>query len=296
MALRSFYRSEALEHLVKREHIDGLAKVTVPYDWLALILLAVACAAIVGWGALGKIERTVRADALIVVPDDRRAVVAAADGRVAEFLVVPGDRVNEGGPIARLEIPELGRRLSAALERERVMVQELAGAAPDAEMNRMLIDARAEVAGLTAMIARDSVIASPYAGEVFERRLSPGAIVTAGEEVARIRVGPSAAPIAVALLPPARAGKVQPGASARLRCEGARGAAVLETAIADVSPPPMALRARLANAGLDSGARHMLLLAVPDAAAVAEGDACEAHIVTGTLSPVQLLLTAAGPR
>lgn len=295
MALRSFYRSEALEHLAKREHIDGLARVTVPYDWLALVLLAVACAAIVGWGALGKMERTVRADALIVVPDDRRAVVAPADGRVTEFLVAPGDRVNEGGPLARLEIPELDRRLSAARERERVIVQELPGAAPDAGVSRMLIDARAEVAGLTAMIARDSIIASPYAGEVFEHRLSPGAIVAAGEEVARVRVGPPAAPVAVASLPPARAGEVRPGAAARLHCEGTGGAAVLETRIVDVSTPPVAPWARLADSGPDSGARHVLL-ALPDAAAVVEGGACEAHIVTGTLSPVQLLLTATGPR
>ena len=292
MTLRSFYRSEALEHLAKREQIDGLARVTVPYDWVALMLLAVACAAIVGWGALGKIERTVRADTLIVVPDDRRAVVAPANGRVIEFLVVPGDRVNEGGPIARLEVPELDRRLSAALERERVIVQELS----DAGMSRMLIDARAEVAGLSAMIARDSVIASPYAGEVFEHRLSPGAMVAAGQEVARVRVGPSTAPIAFALLPPARAGKVQPGASARLHCEGARGVAVFETSISDVSAPPMALRARLADPGVDSGTRHALLLALPDAAAVVEGDACEAHIVTETLSPFQLLLASKGSR
>ena len=296
MALSSFYRPEALEHLAQREQIDSLAKVTVPCEWWALMLLAVACAAIAGWSVFGKIERTVRADVLIVVPDDRRAVVAPADGRITESLVDPGDQVNEGEPLARLEIPELDRRLSAARERERVIVQELTGAAPDAGVSRMLIDARAEVAGLTAMIARDSVIASPYAGEVFAHRLSPGAIVTAGEEVARVRVGPSAAPIAVASLAPARAGTVQPGAPARLHCGGARGAAVLETTVGDVSPRPGAMWARLADSGPDPGDRHVLLLALPDAAAVAGGDACEAHIVTGTLSPLQLLLTATGPR
>ena len=296
MALNSFYRSEALESRIQREPIDRLAEVTVPFDWLALLALAAACAAIVAWGALGTIERTLRADALIVVPDDRRAVVATTGGRVTEVLVGPGERVDEGEPLARLATPELDRRLAAARERERLILEELSRPGPDAGLRGMLIDARAEAATVTGMLEAGNVIVSPFAGEVTEHRLAPGTMVAAGEEVARIRVGAPAAPIAIASLPRARAASVQPGAPGRLRCEGTGDEAALEIRVADMSPPPMASLARLADAGtvLDPRGERMRLT-LPHAAAVAEGDRCELHIVIEARTPLQLLLAAGGP-
>ena len=294
MALRSFFRSEALEHRARREPIDGLARVTVPFDWLVLLVLAAACAAIVGWCALGKIERTLRADALVVVPDDRRSVLAPADGRVSEILVDPGDRVDAGQPVARIAIPELDRRLAAARERERILLEELARVAPEAGLRGMLIDARAEVTALTAMVVQAATIASPAAGEVLDHRLSPGAAVAAGEEVARIRVGPPAAPIAVASLPRERerAASLQPGAPAKLRCGGTRGDEELDAVVAEASPPRIASPDLLAAAGFDPGG-WQVRLALPDGAAVAEGDRCEVHVVVDARTPFQLLLAGA---
>lgn len=295
MALHSFYRSEALEHKERGEPIDGLAQVTVPYDWLVLAVLAVVCAAIVGWGALGKVERTLRAEALIVVPDDRRAVVAPVGGRLTERLVEPGDRVDAGEPLARVAVPELERRLAVARERERVIREELPDAEPAAAgLRRMLIDARAEAAALSATIARDNVVASPVAGTVIEHRLAPGAMVAAGEEVAWVRAGPPAAPVAVASVPPAHAASVPPGAPVRLRCHDRATGRTWETRVAEVSPQPPVPPGRLAGAGLDPHG-HQLRLALPDAATVAEGDRCELHIVIEARTPLQLLLATTGP-
>lgn len=293
MALRSFYRPEALEHSAQREPIDGLATVTVPYDWLVLTVLAAACAAIVAWGLLGQVERTVRTVAVVVVPDDRRVVVAPADGRVTEILVDTGNRVTEGEALARVAIPELDRRLAAELERERLIAEALPRSAPEAGLRQMLIAARGEAAALTAMIAHGAVIASPFAGEVIEHRLSPGAIVTAGEEVARIRVGPPVAPVAVATLPPARAASVQPGAPARLHCGVTGSEVALETSVTDMSPESKSLWEPLSGGELDPGGRQ-IRLALPDAAGVAEGDRCEVHIVIDESTPLQLLLAATG--
>lgn len=289
MALGSIYRSTALDHQARREPIDGLADVTVPYDWLILALLAAVCAAVVAWGALGRVERSLHADAVIVAPDDRRAVVAPAAGRVAEVLVDSGDRVDGGQPLARVSVHELDRRLAAARERERIILAELPGGAPG--MREMLIEARAEAAALAAAIAHDSVIASPFAGEVIEHRLSPGAIVAAGEEVARVRVGPPSAPAALASLPRSRAAGVQPGARARLHCGGTGERSVIETRVAEVFQAPMAPPAPGAGEDLDPNGQWVRLL-LPDAASVAEGDRCELHIAVDARAPLQYLLAA----
>ncbi len=294
MALSSFYRSEALEHAAQREPIDGLATVTVPYDWAALTVLAAACAAIAAWGVLGQVERTVRADALVFVPDERHIVVAPVDGRLTEVLVDPGDRVNAGEPLARVAIPELDLRLTVARERERLVLEELPRVAPEAGLRQMLIDVRAEAAALTAMIAHRAVIASPHAGEVIEHRLSPGAIVTAGEEVARIRTGPPVDPVAVASLPQASAADVQLGAPARLHCGGTGSEGLLETSVAEVSRHPATVWGLPADAGLGPGERHVRL-SLPDSAAVAEGDRCEVFIVIDARAPLQFLLPATRP-
>lgn len=294
MKLGSFYRSEALEHLAQRERIDGLATVTAPYDWLALATVAAVCAAILGWGVWGEIDTTAHADAVVVFPDDRRAVVAPATGRVTEILVEPGDHVTEGGLLARLETPELNRLLSAARERERFIVRELSAAALDAGLSQVLIDARAEVARLTAIVANDSVITSPGTGEVTEVRLFPGAAVTAGDEVARVRVGPAAAPVAIASLPSARAVTVQPGTSARLHCGPAGNTVVLETSVGEVNPASAAIRGHLAASG--AGSRDQaLVLKFPDSAIAVDGLRCKAHVVIDTLSPLKLLLEARRP-
>ncbi|MDE0064462.1 MAG: HlyD family efflux transporter periplasmic adaptor subunit [Gammaproteobacteria bacterium] len=293
MALRSFFRQEALEHRARPEPIDGLARVTVPFDWFVLLALAAACAAIVGWCALGEVERTLRADALIVVPDDRRSVVAPAAGRVSEILAAPGDRVDAGRLLARVAIPELELRLAAARERERILLEEWDRAVPEPGLREMLIDARAEVIALTSTVAQASSIASPAAGEVIDHRLSLGAAVAAGEEVARVRVGPPAAPAAAASLPRASATNVQPGAPARLRCGGTRDGEAFDATVAEVSPPPMTPSGIPTAGGLDPGG-WQLRVALPDGADVAEGDRCELHIVVDARAPFQLLLAGAG--
>lgn len=290
MALRSFFRSEALEHMSQREPIDGLAKVTVPFDWLVLAVLAFLCGAIVLWSVLGSVERTLRADALVVMPDDRRAVVAPVGGRVRETMIDTGDHIDEGWPVARISVPDLANRLVAARERERVILEELSQAAPEAGLSQMLVGARAEAVALAAMIERVSVIASPVAGEVIEHRLAPGAVVAAGEEVARVRVGPPAALIAVVPLP-GGAADVQLGAAARLRCNG-DGREYLETRVAEVSSPSMAWSRRLSEAGLDPEAPQ-LRLTLPDGATVQEGDRCELRVVVDARAPLRLLLGAA---
>lgn len=294
MAMGSLYRAEALEHLAQRERIDGLATVTAPYDWLALAMAAAACATILGWGVWGEIETTVHADAVVVIPDDRRAVVAPASGRVTEILVEPGDYVNKGGLLARLETPELNRLLSAARERERFIVQELSASALDAGLSQVLVDARAEVARLTAIVANDAIITSPDTGEVTEFRLFPGAVVAAGDEVARVRVGPAAAPVAIASLPSARTDPVQPGASARLHCGHAGDTVVLDTSVGEVNPVSAAIRGHLA--ALEAGSLDQtVVLRFPDNATAAEGLRCVAHVVIDTLSPLKLLLEARRP-
>lgn len=191
----------------------------------------------------------------VLLPSESVEVMAAVAGQVDRVAVRPGDAVARGALLAAVAADRLPHELAIArtglararsdldvaeiavrrAEREhrrrldlgellsREAVEEAAfeleaatrrrdGAAAD------LAAVRADLARLDGELAR-SAVRAPFAGTVAARHVDPGRVVAAGEPLVRL-IGDGEARVRFAV-PPAEAGRLEPGLPLRVEAAGA---------------------------------------------------------------------------
>ena len=107
----SQFRESAVVRNAQPEALDDRAELTTPGEWTVLAGLGLALAALVVWGVLGSVERTLRLDGALVAPGGAGRLEAVA-------FVAPKDAWRlEAGMTARVtvETAEGVRRLPAEL-------------------------------------------------------------------------------------------------------------------------------------------------------------------------------------
>lgn len=290
MPLDSLFRQEAIEHRTAREPIDGVAQVTVPYDWVVLIVLASFCFFTVLWAVFVKIELTLPVDVIVIKPTDDRVVVASVGARISDVLVKEGTRVEEGDALVRVVVPDLHRRLSEAEERERVISEEIETRDHyDSDLNRMLIENRVQSAALIKAIENDEVILSPFSGEVIGVEVSTGQVVTERQEIIRVRVGESTETFAITFVPPTSIERLSSKSSVHLRCPGPQGVESIDAQTISDLPQNMIDSDLLSDAGFDTD-NYQISLVLPKSAKVADGTQCTGHIPLNPQTALQVLL------
>lgn len=232
-------------------------------------------------------------------------------GAVTEVLVLEGQHVAAGAPLARIDAADLTAKdeqvaaqmaaaeaslAEATLYATRIRALYADSAAPRAQLDAAeagLTRARAGVAAARA--GRDELSATrnygtlraPFAGTVTRRFVDPGALAAPGapivtvQDASRLRI--------VATVPAAYAAAVKRGAPLQARIEGAGVRATVE-GVVPASGAMYTVNAIVANgdarlpsggaAILDvpAGARERVLL-VPEAAVVREGDLTGVRVV-----------------
>jgi hypothetical protein len=97
------FRSQALEKLTSPEQLDLLIQVVPLKSWLALFGIACLLAPLLGWGLWGRLETRIAANGLLLPQGGLCAVRAPADGLVVGFSAQPGELVQTGQVIFRLQ-------------------------------------------------------------------------------------------------------------------------------------------------------------------------------------------------
>ena len=125
------FRKAALEHLTSPERLDSLMEVVSLKLWIALAACMAAVLAGLTWGFLGTVADTARGNGMLLQGGGLINLETGTVGNLELVLVRPGDRVEQGQPLAVLRCPELEARIReaearrAALERERGTVPPL---------------------------------------------------------------------------------------------------------------------------------------------------------------------------
>ena len=290
MALVSLFRQEAIDHQSAREPIDRLAQVTVPYDWLVLILIAATCLFVLLWAALVKIELTLSMDVVVIKPADDRTIESPVTARVSDVPVDVGSHVDVGDTLVRVDMPDLHRRLAEAEERERLIREELAlTSSNDAELNRMLIESRVEAAALKSAIERDEAILSTYAGEVVELGVATGHVAMIGQEVVRVRISESADSFAIGFVPLSRLESVPSSFDAQISCPGPDGTLTFDARELGQLPEDLVAANLVQDYGLDPN-HHQLAMALPASVVIAHRTLCSGQILLDARTPLDILL------
>ncbi len=196
----------------KYQQLDHLLRVTAPHERMILAGIGLVMLTLMAWALFGSIVRSVTIDGVLIEPGTRHELVSSEPGYLEAFLVVPGDHVEVGDPIARQSVPELDSETAALRDRVEVLKSELRQVDGEGSGLPSLL-AAAQVA-LLQMEARRSareLIVSPVAGKVTALRSDPGEYLLAGGAVAQLRETEDRPLQAVLQVAPHMAKRIQPG-------------------------------------------------------------------------------------
>lgn len=113
---RRLFRRAALERLSTPDQLDTALRVTGARHWAGMAAVCLLAAGAILWGVLGSAPVTVATQGILIAEGGILDVTAGHGGRLTDFTVRPGQRVERGAVVARLDQPDLAQDLAQARE------------------------------------------------------------------------------------------------------------------------------------------------------------------------------------
>jgi hypothetical protein len=295
--INRLFREQALERRRRQEPLDDRLQVTAPHEWLLVVGLGVMFVALLAYGAVGSIERSLYYDAVVVLPGERHSVTAPVTGTVVEVLAEVGDTVEPGQAIARVRT-HADQQWESATLRLTELLREEAGQEDggSAELLRLLLAATSGEADGGFAVGGD--IVSLIGGEVVSISLVTGHPVAAGDLVALVKTDTPGPLEAVALIPTGDASGVSAGMKARVRVTRDNGdAETIQAQVASISERTVTTPGWLSELGIRMERGHLMRVTLADgipASALADGQAGTLQVVLGRSSFLSLLAPGGG--
>lgn len=105
------FRKAALEKLSSPERLDVMMQVTSPAGWLALSALGLVLVLVVLWSIFGWIPIKVSGQGILIRGGAMLAVTADSVGRLSQVLVTPGEVIQQGQLVAKVNQEDLMLRI-----------------------------------------------------------------------------------------------------------------------------------------------------------------------------------------
>ena len=298
MFINRLFREQALAKRRRQEPLDDRLQVTAPHEWFLVAGLGVVLLALLVYGAVGSIERSLSYDAVVVLPGERYPVSAPVSGTVVEVLAEVGDTIEPGQVIAHVRPPMEQQRDSEARRLSGLLAEQV-GEDDEAAADLLKLLLALASAGDVGESAAGVDVVSLTGGEIMTLGLAPGMPVRAGETIALVRAEASGPPEALALAPSDDAGRLEAGMTARVRvARGTREASSYPAEVAAVSARAVAPPEWLVSLGLSAPAgSHLVRVRLEDAGmgdAVADGSMASLRVVLGRSSLLSLLAPGGG--
>ena len=119
------FRKRSLEHLQIPDQVDQLFKPVPTYTWLIWLGLAILSLAGLLWLFLGSIPIIIEGRGIAVSPQGLFSIQSKTSGTITSILVQPGDFVEKGQLVAKVEDVQEIIKYQNAVEREQKISQEL---------------------------------------------------------------------------------------------------------------------------------------------------------------------------
>ena len=203
---QNIFREVSLKRLSSPEQLDQLIKVTSPKGWLALLAVGLLLAGAILWGWTGSITTRITGQGILLNDGGVFSLNHDISGRVLDVRFTPGDMVNKGDVIARIEQPELVERISDLLAMLHDLEKNQKTTSPE------YLSLVNQVTQLREELVYRSRVISPVEGRILEMNMLPGRLVQPGETLATLeQYGAAVRLEAVFYVPAANAGKIRPG-------------------------------------------------------------------------------------
>jgi len=109
---KKLFRDDVLDRLSSPEQLDTRLVVVRHYGWLALLISLGLMALIIVWSVTGSLSTKVTGDGIILGKGGSLSIVnAPKSGRLVQYHVDVGERIEKGQILASIEQPELQQQL-----------------------------------------------------------------------------------------------------------------------------------------------------------------------------------------
>ncbi|MBN2439448.1 MAG: NHLP bacteriocin system secretion protein [Deltaproteobacteria bacterium] len=187
------FRKVALERQSSPERLDVLMQVTSRKGWLSLLAVGGLLLCAVLWSVLGYIPVKSDGQGMLMSAGGVYEIVSNSAGALKGIYFEPGEIIQKGRTVARVDQPELLARIreaSASLNGMRADLEHLDSAS--AQERRALEDsirqAERSLQTLQNEYAVSSKVTSPFTGRILELTVRTGAIVAKGTPLMRIEL------------------------------------------------------------------------------------------------------------
>ncbi len=282
--------NQAAANRNKRQQLDHLLRIVAPHERIILASIGLVLLALVVWVIFGSIVRSVTVDGVLLKPGVRHEVVSIEPGHLVKFLVVLGDQVEKGNPVARQTVPELEREMIALRDQIEILEAGIRQIGGDGT-HSLLSSAQEALLQMEGRRVAKEVIVSHMSGEVMALKATPGDYLPAGSVVAQLRNHENKPLQAVLQVDPRIAKRLHTGMQASVEIVMPDGAMrEVKGVVASITSGPLphwlaAFRPEVTNNAyrIDIALHPQSDLAVPD------GTPCRVRIVLGQHSLITLL-------
>ena len=200
---KEIFRKKTLDRLSSPDQLDVLLRVTTPRGWLALLALGLIVSGALVWGFYGVIPTKVGGNGIMIRTGGILEVVATSAGRIKNLYFTPGDDVERGRVVARLDQPEILDRIEKAKDElenlrfrfDQAVQRQLKGMDPQQGQSEDLWNTRLairnkerELRELYETLDQNSKVLSQFTGRVIEVGVREGSIVTKGTSLMKIEL------------------------------------------------------------------------------------------------------------
>lgn len=178
---KQLFRQSSLDQLESPDQLDQLLSVTSLRGWVAFIGAFILIIAVIIWGFVGSLSENVYGEGILISSGGIQQVNSNVNGQITDISVGPGDEVEEGDVIARLEQPELLNEIRA-LEAQLEPLINLEGGQNQVEIeaiNEQLTLLRNEFYLATRVV-------SSFSGTVIEVKVRNGDFINRGTPIVSV--------------------------------------------------------------------------------------------------------------
>jgi biotin carboxyl carrier protein len=189
------FRKIALERQSSPEQMDVLMQITSPKGWVSLLAIGGLLLCAIIWGFLGYIPVKVTGQGILMSTGGVYEIVSSGSGEVTGVYFEPGEIIEKGRTVARVDQPEILGRIrveAGSLQELRADRDRLAGDPARLPERRSLEDRITQAERSLQILQKDfddsSKVTSPYAGRILEVTIRTGEVVAKGTALMRIEL------------------------------------------------------------------------------------------------------------
>ncbi|MBN1524344.1 MAG: NHLP bacteriocin system secretion protein [Spirochaetales bacterium] len=187
------FRKVALERQSSPEQLDVIMQIASRKGWLSLLVIGGLIICAVVWGFLGYIPVKVDGQGMLMSAGGVHEIVSSSAGEVKGIYFEPGDMIDKGRTLARVDQPEILSRIREASTSLDGMRADLDRLNPSLQQERGSLEesirqAERSLQTLQNEYAASSKITSPFSGRILELMVRTGASVVKGTPLMRIEL------------------------------------------------------------------------------------------------------------